>query len=416
MEFDLSSKCHMFFVKWKGYPIEQGTWEPIEHLTRCTPLLTQFLAAKLQTQVLDKLCEKLNITNGLSDEDLINHLKITDVRNLPDKVSLQSTLLRFIATPPSEKHIRKIAEAKTALLMYQMVLRREVQLNKLEQWEDLINDMAREEAPITVENHVDLECPPEGFTYIKEYIPTGGIKIPTVPKKGCSCKECGPRLKDCCGRQAFNAFTYRGRSKVNINPGTAIYECNKKCKCKKDCKNRVVQNGRKVPLCIFRTSNGCGWGVKAMRRIHCGEFVCEYVGEVITHDEAELRGKTYDAEGRTYLFDLDYESNDNPYTVDAAKYGNVSHFINHSCDPNLVVYAVWINCSDPNLPRLALFALREIQRYEELTFDYMMNIDPIVPTTPEKSRFLQTPDKDQIPQNSRNICKCEADSCRRYLF
>ena len=39
-----------------------------------------------------------------------------------------------------------------------------------------------------------------------------------------------------------------------------------------------------------------------------------------------------DEEGRTYLFDLDFNSGaNNPYTIDAALYGNVSHFINHSC-------------------------------------------------------------------------------------
>lgn len=38
-----------------------------------------------------------------------------------------------------------------------------------------------------------------------------------------------------------------------------------------------------------------------------------------------------DAQKCTYLFDLDYNKGDqNPYTVDAAKFGNVSHFINHS--------------------------------------------------------------------------------------
>lgn len=46
-------------------------------------------------------------------------------------------------------------------------------------------------------------------------------------------------------------------------------------------------------------------------------------------------GKMYffftDAQGCTYLFDLDYDKGDqNPYTIDAAKCGNVSHFINHS--------------------------------------------------------------------------------------
>ena len=98
--------------------------------------------------------------------------------------------------------------------------------------------------------------------------------------------------------------------------------------------------------------------MKAMERISAGSFVVEYVGEVITNEEAEERGKKYDAEGRTYLFDLDFNSDgdDNMYTVDAAFYGNLSHFINHSCDPNLNIFNVYINNLDPNMPQLALFA------------------------------------------------------------
>ena len=49
----------------------------------------------------------------------------------------------------------------------------------------------------------------------------------------------------------------------------------------------------KVKLCIYRTDNGCGWGVKALENIKKGSFVVEYVGEVITSEEAEERGKKY---------------------------------------------------------------------------------------------------------------------------
>ena len=51
---------------------------------------------------------------------------------------------------------------------------------------------------------------------------------------------------------------------------------------------------------------------------------------MITNEEAERRGREYDAEGMTYLFDLDYQDPDCPFTVDAGVYGNVSHFVNHS--------------------------------------------------------------------------------------
>ena len=57
---------------------------------------------------------------------------------------------------------------------------------------------------------------------------------------------------------------------------------------------------------------------------------------MITFEEAERRGRIYDAEGMTYLFDLDYNDGDCPYTVDARSYGNVSHFVNHSVSSALM--------------------------------------------------------------------------------
>lgn len=100
-------------------------------------------------------------------------------------------------------------------------------------------------------------------------------------------------------------------------------------RCGPDCRNRVVQKGRLVDLCIFKTKNGRGWGVKTMQNIKAGTYVSTYLGELINHDEAEKRGREYDVIGNTYLFDLDYADSDTCYTVDAAHYGNVSHFINH---------------------------------------------------------------------------------------
>lgn len=42
----------------------------------------------------------------------------------------------------------------------------------------------------------------------------------------------------------------------------------------------MVQLGTQVKICIFKTRNGCGWGVKALQKIKKGTFVMEYLGEV----------------------------------------------------------------------------------------------------------------------------------------
>jgi histone-lysine N-methyltransferase SUV39H len=77
-------------------------------------------------------------------------------------------------------------------------------------------------------------------------------------------------------------------------------------------------------------------------------FIMEYVGEVITSEEAERWGQLYDNKGITYLFDLVYESDE--LKMDVAGYGNVSHSVNHSCDPNLQVFNVFSDNLDTCLP------------------------------------------------------------------
>ncbi|KAF7286747.1 hypothetical protein GWI33_004370 [Rhynchophorus ferrugineus] len=413
MEYDIKRKDYKYYVKWHGYHEECNTWEPIEHLSGAEKILETFFNLFFNDTLIKEFGQKFNL-----DVDLVNNemlLQVAPERSLlklPSRLEAQKKLLKFLNDPVYPHYTKKIEEGRNALLMYLLIIKRENQLTKLKRWEDIINRMDKSDAPISIINDVDLEFPPENFSYINDYVPTGNIEIPTFPDVHCECTECGPGIKSCCGKQVNRSFNYTLNGKMNVNPGNAIFECNKLCKCPPNCRNRVVQQGRRVPLCIFRTDNGCGWGVKVMRRIFCGTFLCEYVGEVIDHEEAERRGKEYDAEGRTYLFDLDYNTRDNLYTVDAAKYGNVSHFINHSCDPNLGVYATWINCQDPNIPRLALFALREIAKGEELTFDYMMNIDELSEVrTPEKGRTkLDTPEK-VGPSTNRPSCKCASDSC-----
>lgn len=175
------------------------------------------------------------------------------------------------------------------------------------------------------------------------------------------------------------------------------------------------QKGIRYDLCIFRTDDGRGWGVRTLEKIRKNSFVMEYVGEIITSEEAERRGQIYDRQGATYLFDLDYV--EDVYTVDAAYYGNISHFVNHSCDPNLQVYNVFIDNLDERLPRIAFFATRTIRAGEELTFDYNMQVDPVdMESTRMDSNFGLAGLPGSPKKRVRIECKCGTESCRKYLF
>ena len=111
---------------------------------------------------------------------------------------------------------------------------------------------------------------------------------------GCECTGiCSSSSKECCPENNGHLFPYTRYGKLRVQVGVPIYECNKRCLCADDCFNKVVQKGGKVKLCIYRTDNGCGWGVRTLENIKKGTFVVEYVGEVITSETAEERGQKY---------------------------------------------------------------------------------------------------------------------------
>lgn len=77
-----------------------------------------------------------------------------------------------------------------------------------------------------------------------------------------------------------------------------IFECSDLCACNAIlCANRLVQRPLAHRFQLFRTLNK-GWGVKALGAIGLGQFVCEYLGEILTDLEVESRADD------SYLFDL----------------------------------------------------------------------------------------------------------------
>ena len=77
----------------------------------------------------------------------------------------------------------------------------------------------------------------------------------------------------------------------DLNGSKPIYECNSNCRCPPDCSQRVLQNGCTIPLKVEYISPQTGFGLFSTIDITEGSFIIEYIGELITKDEASLRVK-----------------------------------------------------------------------------------------------------------------------------
>jgi uncharacterized protein len=108
-----------------------------------------------------------------------------------------------------------------------------------------------------------------------------------------------------------------------------------------------------------RRSKIQGRGVFATRKIPKGTEIIEYKGEIISDKEADRRYPWNDEERHhTFLFQLDDGS-----IIDAGPRGNAAKYINHSCDPNC-------EAVEDEDGRVFIYALRDIRKGEELSYDY----------------------------------------------
>jgi len=138
------------------------------------------------------------------------------------------------------------------------------------------------------------------------------------------------------------------------------------------------------PLYVVRRSRIHGRGVYAARRIRSGTRIIEYIGDRITHDEADSRYELKtDDDGHTFLFVVDDD-----LCIDAGVGGNAARFINHKCDANCETIIEG--------RRVFIEATRTIQAGEELGYDYQLTWE----TTDDPAELkLYT-------------CRCGAAGCR----
>jgi len=109
---------------------------------------------------------------------------------------------------------------------------------------------------------------------------------------------------------------------------------------------------------VLRRSKIHGRGVYARVDIPRGTRLIEYAGEHITNAEADRRYEDKRMRNHhTFLFILNSRT-----CIDAAVGGNISRYINHSCDPNCEALIEG--------PHIWIDAVRDIRAGEELSYDY----------------------------------------------
>jgi len=138
------------------------------------------------------------------------------------------------------------------------------------------------------------------------------------------------------------------------------------------------------PLFEVRNSPVHGLGAFALRRIRKGTRIVEYLGERVSHQEADRRYESKEAnDAHTFLFIVDSK-----IVIDAGVAGNEARFLNHSCNPNCE--------SVIEKRRVFIEAVRDIEPGEEMTYDYQ----------------IQREDDDPPGIEEVFACRCGFPQCR----
>ncbi|XP_077328627.1 histone-lysine N-methyltransferase, H3 lysine-36 specific isoform X2 [Lithobates pipiens] len=218
----------------------------------------------------------------------------------------------------------------------------------------------------------DKKPPP--YKHIKVNRPVGKVQILTadlseIPRCNCKAADDHP-----CGQdsECINRML--------------LYECHPSvCQAGERCQNQAFSKRQYPDVEIFRTLSR-GWGLRCKTEVKKGEFVNEYVGEMI--DEEECRARIRYAQehdiSNFYMLTLDKDR-----IIDAGPKGNFARFMNHCCQPNCETQKWTVNGDT----RVGLFALCDIKAGTELTFNYNL----------------------ECLGNGKTVCKCGAPNCSGFL-
>nr|XP_055062225.1 uncharacterized protein LOC129445121 isoform X2 [Misgurnus anguillicaudatus] len=138
-----------------------------------------------------------------------------------------------------------------------------------------------------------------------------------------------------------------------------------------------------------------GRGVFTTEAFFRGDFVLEYRGELLTSEESLDRSKLYNDVENTFLFDFQWHGKN--WCMDASKEdGSLGRLVNDEHrNPTCKIRTVEVN----KKPHLCLFAVRDIQPGEEITYSYGDS------DWPWRAKVSSTESSDKSPVSSLDLQK-----------
>uniref|UniRef100_A0A672SGU3 Nuclear receptor binding SET domain protein 3 n=1 Tax=Sinocyclocheilus grahami TaxID=75366 RepID=A0A672SGU3_SINGR len=232
---------------------------------------------------------------------------------------------------------------------------------------------AQRETKEALEQERNSRRPPP-YKFIKSNKPVGKVQVHVadlseIPR--CNCKPTDERP---CSQdsQCLNRMLQ--------------YECHPQvCPAGDRCHNQCFSKRLYPDTEVIKTT-GRGWGLKTKQDLKKGDFVMEYVGELIDSEECKQRIRHANENHVTNFYMLTLTKD---RVIDAGPKGNLSRFMNHSCSPNCETQKWTINGD----VRIGLFTLCDIAADTELTFNY--NLDCL--------------------GNGRTSCHCGSENCSGFL-
>lgn len=171
-------------------------------------------------------------------------------------------------------------------------------------------------------------------------------------------------VADPCADSSSKTNFACGEESDCINRATKM-ECVGDCACGPACQNQRFLRRLYANVSVIKTEKK-GYGLRTNIDLKNGDFIYEYIGEVIPEGTFRKRMRQYDDEGIKHFYFMSLTKGE---FVDATKKGNLGRFCNHSCNPNCYVDK-WVV---GDKLRMGIFAERTIRAGEELVFNY--NVD-----------------------------------------